>query len=62
MPLSRLDLRHLELLFKIQKEIQLSDPGVTEALFIIIIIIIIIITLVFQKFSQMFSNFLTDFI
>ena len=60
MPLSRLDLRHLELLFKIQKEIQLSDPGVTEALFIIIIIIII--TLVFQKFSQMFSNFLTDFI
>ena len=57
MPLSRLNLRHLELLFKIQKEIQLSDPGVAEALFIIIII-----TLVFQKFSPMFSNFLTDFI
>ena len=58
MPLSRLNLRHLELLFKIQKEIQLSDPGVAEALFIIIIII----TLVFQKFTPMFSNFLTDFI
>ena len=37
MPLSRLF--NLQLLFKIQKEIQLPDPGVAEALFFLLLLL-----------------------